>query len=152
MNNSRQVIPIAGLVASIAISIYMVVQLHAQVAAGVGDLSTAALAEVHDAQGQLLLRGQFLAVENEDDDGDVERKARLEPAGSDADATGEAEVEISSDGSSPQEVEFSVRNLEPSIMVTFLIDGQEISRATVDRRGRAEVELDIARPGAATSR
>ena len=151
MNNSRQVIPIAGLVASIAISIYMVVQLHAQVAAGVGDFSNAALAEVHDEQGQLLLRGQFLAVEA-DDDGDVERKARLVPAGADADAAGEAEVEISSDGSSPQEVEFSVRNLEPSIMVTFLIDGQEISRATVDRRGRAEVELDIAKPGAATSR
>lgn len=150
MKDRHQIIPIAGLVATFAMSIYMVVQLHAQVAAGVGDFTNAQLAEVHDAQGQLLLRGQFTVVE--DEDGDVERKARLEPAGPDADAAGEAEVEISNDGSSTQEVEFSVRNLQPSVTVTFLIDGQEISRATVDRRGRADVELDIARPGAAASR
>jgi hypothetical protein len=148
MNDTRQIIPIAGLVATIAMSIYMVAQLHAQVAAR--DFSNAALAEVHDAQGQILLRGQFTAVE--DEDGDIERKARLEPAGADTDAAGEAEVEVSRDTSATQEVEFSVRNLEPATALIFVIDGQEISRATVDRRGRAEVELDIAAPRSAASR
>jgi hypothetical protein len=34
----------------------------------------------------------------------------------------------------------------------FLIDGQVIGQASVDRRGRAELEVDIRMPGAVASR
>jgi hypothetical protein len=144
MNDTRQLIPIAGLVATFAMSAYMVTQLSGQSAPPTGDFRTAAIAEVHDAQGQPLLRGEFMAVEEEDDD--VERKARLAPTGGDADANGEAEIEFANVTPAQQEVEFSVRNLEPGTMVTLLIDGQTIGQATVDRRGRAEVEIQISGP------
>ena len=51
-----------------------------------------------------------------------------------------------------QEIEFSVRNLAPGTSVTFLIDGQAIGQASVDRRGRAELEVDVPTPRAAASR
>jgi hypothetical protein len=89
-------------------------------------------------------------VDEEDDD--VERQATLEPTGADQDATGEAEVEFSREAPAVQEVEFSVENLEPGAALTFLIDGNDVATATVDRRGRAEVELDVRIPGTSASR
>jgi len=144
MNDTRQIIPIAGLVATFAMSAYMVTQLSGQTAPPIGDVRTAAIAEVHDAQGQPLLRGEFMAVDEEDDD--VERKATLAPTAGDADASGEAEIEFAKVTPAQQEVEFSVRNLQPGTMLTLLIDGQTIGQATVDRRGRAAVEIQISGP------
>jgi hypothetical protein len=144
MNDTRQLIPIAGLVATFAMSAYMVTRLSGQASVPTSDFRSAAIAEVHDAQGQPLLRGEFMAVDEEDDD--VERKARLAPIGSDTDAIGEAEVEFAKVSPAQQEVEFAVRNLQPGTMVTLLIDGQTVGQATVDRRGRAEVEIQISGP------
>jgi len=144
MNDTRQIIPIAGLVATFAMSAYMVTQLSGQTAPPIGDFRTAAIAEVHDAQGQPLLRGEFMAVDEEDDD--VERKAVLAPIGGNAKARGEAEIEFAKVTPGQQEIEFSVRNLEPNTMVTLLVDGHTIGQATVDRRGRAEVEIQISGP------
>ncbi len=144
MNDTRQLIPAAGLVATFAMSAYMVTQLSGQAAQPNGDFRTATSAEVHDAQGQRVLRGDFSAVDEEDDD--VERKARLTPTGSDADASGEAEIEIAKATPARQEVEFSVRNLQPGTIVTFLIDGPTIGQATVDQRGRAAIEIQISGP------
>jgi hypothetical protein len=72
---------------------------------------------------------------------------RLESVGTVADAGGEAEVELSKNAPAQQEVEFSVHGLDPGTALTFLIDGQTIGTATVDRRGRAELEIEMARPG-----
>ena len=83
---------------------------------------------------------------------DVERKAALQPAGADADAAGEAEVEFAKNAPTQQEIEFSVHNLAAGTSVTFLIDGQVIGRAAVDRRGRAGLEIDVPLSGAAVSR
>ena len=151
MNDTRGMIPLAGLFATIVMATYMVVQLHGQATTPAGDLSNAAIAEVHDAQGQIVLRGQF-GANAEDDGNDVERKAKLEATGIDADASGEAEVEVSKDVSEPQEVEFSVRNLQPGSTVTFYVDNQSVGQATVDRRGRAALEVDIAAPGSSPTR
>ena len=140
MRLQHQIIPIAGLIGTVAVAGYMTIQLHAQTA-GARDFATAAVAEVQDSNGQLLLRGQFAAVEEEDDD-DVERKATLEPAGADTDAAGEAEVEFAREAPSEPEIEFSVRNLQPGATVRFLIDGAQIGEATTDSRGRAEIEID----------
>jgi hypothetical protein len=150
MKDQQQIIPIAGLLATVAIAAYMVVQLNAQATTPIGDFSNAAVAEVHDGQGQVLLRGEFAAVSEEDDD--LERKAKLESTGIDGDATGEAEIELSNETPGHQEVEFSVENLQPGTALTFLIDGQRVGQATVDRRGRAEMEIDIPVSGAGPSR
>src|SRR5688500_19249405 len=111
MADKRQWIPIAGLLATVAGTVYMVVQLSAQQPTATGDFSNAAIAEVRDAQGQVLLRGQFAPVAEEDDD--IERKAALQPTGVDADAAGEAEVEIDTNAPANQEIEISIRNVQP---------------------------------------
>lgn len=145
MRDKRQMVPIAGLLATMAAAIYMVVQLDAQATGVTGNFTNAAAAEVRDAQGQVVLQGQF-AVAAEDDD-DIERKAVLKPTGIVADAAGEAEVEFAKSAASTQEIEFWVRGLQAGAVFTFVIDGQEVATATADRRGRAEVELDVRIPG-----
>ena len=151
MSNTRQMIPIAGLAGILAFAVYMVTQLHAQTTVPAADFTNAASAEVQDSQGQIVLRGQF-AVADEQDGDDVERKADLQPAGTDPDAAGDAEVEFAKSAPAQQEIEFSVRNLAAGTSVTFLIDGHVIGQASVDRRGRAELEVDVPGPGAAVSR
>ena len=136
MTNSRQWLPATGLFATMVYAIYMVAQLNAQAP---GDFSKASVAEVVDAQGVVILRGQFMPVDEDDDD--IERKATLAPTGSDTDAAGEAEVEIAKAAPATQEIEFSIRNVQPGAMFTFVIDGQTVQTATSDRRGRAEVEM-----------
>ena len=143
-------IPAAGLLATVVASCYMVVQLNAQTTASAADFTNAAVAEVRDAQGQVVLSGPFQVAD--DDDDDVERKATLASTGVDADATGKAEVEFSKDAPAAQEVEFSIRNVAPNTTFTFVIDGTAVATATADRRGRAEVELDVRLPGAAATR
>ena len=148
MEDKRQLIPLAGLLATMVAAIYMVVQLNAQARTPASDFTNAAVAEVRDAQGQVVLSGPFQVAAEDDDD--VERKAVLVPTGVDADATGEAEVEFARNAPAEQEVEFSIRNLAPGIAFTFLIDGTVVATATTDAKGRAEVELDVPMPGAAT--
>ena len=142
-----QWIPITGLLATMAVAIYMVVQLSAQGASvQAGDYRNAAVAEVHDAQGQTVLRGRFDLVEEDDDD--TERKAPLEAAGVDADASGEAEVEYSNANPAEQEVEFSIRNLEPGASYSLVIDGGVVGTVKTDQKGRAEFDLDVKAPAA----
>lgn len=150
MNDTRQVIPAVGLLATCVAAGYMVVQLSAQTTSPTGDFTNAALAEVRDAQGQVILSGPFQFVEEDDDD--VERKAALAPTGVDADAAGEAEVEFRTAAQAEQEVEFSVRNVLTGAVLTFVIDGIDVATATADARGRAEVELDVRMPGTTASR
>jgi hypothetical protein len=150
MRDKRQIIPAAGLLATMAIAAYMVSQLNGQGTAGPADFSNAVIAEVRDAQGQVVLTGQFMPVEEEDDD--VERRAVLGSTGVDADAAGEAEVEFSKTAPANQEVEFSVRNVGAGMVLTFVIDGADVATATADGRGRAEVELDVAMPGTISPR
>ena len=151
MNKARRIIPLAGLAATAGLAVYMVTRLHAQASVPAHDFTNAAIAEVQDGQGQIVLRGEF-AIAAEQDDDDVERKAVLRAAGNDTDAAGEAEVEFAKTRPGRQEVEFSVRNLAAGTSVTFLIDGQLIGEASVDRRGRAELEIDVPVPGGGPSR
>jgi len=150
MRDKRQVVPAVGLLATVAIAVYMVTQLSGQGTAQTADFTNAATAEVRDAQGQVVLRGQFVLADEEDDD--VERKAVLKPTGVDADAAGEAEVEFTKAAPATQEIEFSVRNLQPGVVFTLVIDGTDVATATSDRRGRAEAEFDVRMPGTAASR
>ena len=150
MMDKRQTIPVAGLLATMGAAVYMVVQLNGQAPRPTADFSNAALAEVRDTQGQIILSGRFQLVEEEDDD--VERKATLAPTGVDEDAAGEAEVEFSKSAPAEQEVEFSVRNVAPGAVLTLVIDGTDVATATADRRGRAEAEVDVRVSGPTASR
>ena len=143
-------IPAVGLLATAVAAVYMVVQLDGQTTAPNADFTNAAFAEVRDAQGQVVLSGQFQMADEDDDD--VERKAELVPTGVDADATGEAEVEFSNDAAAAQDVEFSIRHVSPNTAFTFVIDGTALATVTSDRQGRAEIELDVRMPGTTASR
>jgi hypothetical protein len=146
MKDKRQLIPITGLVVTIALATYMVVQASGQGAAGVpGDFTNAAVAEVKDAQGNVVLQGQFDASDEEDDD--VERKAILQPSAGDG-ASGDAEVEFARSQPATQEVEFAVRGLQAGATFTFVIDGHEIATATTNQRGNAEVDVEVRMPAA----
>ena len=144
MNNIRQVIRFGALIAG-AVAASIVVTLDGQTPAPVADFRNAAIAQVRDAQGQVVLQGQFAAPVEED--GVLERLAILAAAGADADAAGEAEVEFTTATPIEQEVEFSVQKLAPAATFVFVIDGIEVATATTDRNGRAEVELDVRMPG-----
>ena len=145
MKNTRQLIPLGGLLVTVVAAGYMVVQLNGQSATLTRDFTNAALAQVRNAEGQIVLQGQFMAPVEED--GGLERRATLQPSGIDADAAGEAEVEFAKTVPVDQEVEFSVENLQPGATFVFVIDGTDVATATADRRGRAEVELNVRIPG-----
>jgi hypothetical protein len=114
------------------------------------DFSNAALAEAKNAQGQVVLSGKFALAEEEDDD--VERKAKLTPGGAATDASGEADVEISGTGNERrQEIEFTMKNLQPSAVFTLVIDGKVVATVTADDKGRATYEREVPLPAATTS-
>ena len=150
MKDTRQLIPLAGLLCTMATVGYMVVQLSGQTTPPSGDFTSAAIAEVRDAQGRIVLQGKFVAVDEDDDD--VERKATLAPTGIDADAVGEAEIEFAKVAPEEQEIEFAVRNLPAGATFTLVVDGFDLATATADSRGRAEAEVTIRMPGARASR
>jgi hypothetical protein len=150
MIKTRQTFAVGGLLAVIAMAAYMVVQLSAQNPAPSADLRNAQTAELRDAQGQVVLSGQFVAVEEDDDD--VERKAVMQPTGADADAAGEAEVEFAKDAPTEQEVEFAGRSLQAGARYTLMIDGVEVAAGSADRGGELEVEQAVGIPGAAAAR
>jgi hypothetical protein len=105
------------------------------------DFTNAVLAEVKNAQGQVILSGRFAVAEEEDDD--VERKAKLTATAIDPDAKGEAEVEVSGAGKDRrQEVEFTVSNVQPGAAFTLLIDGKVVATVTADDKGRAAHERE----------
>lgn len=141
MSDKKLMISMGGLLATMVAAVYFVVQLNGQAPAPTGDFTNAATAEVKDAQGQVILRGSFEQADEEDDD--IERKAVLKATGSDADASGEAEVEYATSGAAEQEVEFAVRNVDPDATYTFVIDGRDVATAKADARGRAALEWKV---------
>jgi hypothetical protein len=141
MSGTRHLFSIVGLLVTMGWASYMVVRLGAQQSTESFDFSNASFAEVRDAQGQILLRGEFKVAD--DDEDEIERTAVLTAVGSDADASGEAEVEISKASQTDQDVELTVINVEPGGRLSFAIDGQDVATAAADRRGRIELERRV---------
>src|SRR5688572_11871524 len=128
MKDKSQVIPVVGLVCTVAMAGYMVVQLNGQASTVPSrDFTGAVIAEIRDAQGRTVLQGKFVAVDEDDDD--LERKATLAQTGWDADAAGEAEIEFDKVAPEEQEVEFSVRNLQAGATFTLVVDGFDLVTA-----------------------
>ena len=141
MNRKVQVLSVAGLIAIIAATSIAVAQLSgAQGTSITGDFRNAAVAEVHDGQGHVLLRGSFAPVDA-DDEGEVERLAPLTAASPEVTASGEAEVEYQTDAPGEQEVEFTVNGLTAATDVALVIDGKRVGTARADKRGRISVEF-----------
>ena len=141
MMKTFRVLTIMTALAALAVASCSSTQVNGQTSTPTGDFTNAVWAEIRDAQGQILLRGQFALVEEDDDD--VERQAVLEPTGIDPDARGEAEVEFDPAAPAVQEVEFEARNLEPGASYTVVIDGVDIATRLSNARGSLDVEVDI---------
>ena len=131
----------AGVLATIAFTVVMIVQLRAQQTV-TGDFRNAQSAEVRDAQGTVLLKGTFAPADGGDDQ-EVERLAKLTPAAVGGSGAGEAEVEYRTDTPNVQEVEFQVEGLAAGAAVTLFLDGKPVLKATVDGKGRAEAEANV---------
>ncbi len=148
MINRRQILPAAGLLATIVGAAYSVVQLSAQApAAEAIDLRNVGTADLRNAQGVFVLSGTFM-VDDEDDAEDIERKAALMPVGTGTKATGVAEVEFARERPVDQEVEFSGRNLQPGVRYTLVLDGREVVSGVAEQDGELELETDVPIPGA----
>ena len=151
MSDRRQWLPLSGLLGTLAIAAYIVVQLDAQSATPAVTVTNAVMAEVKDAQGQVVLQGQFGATDDDDDDDDdSERKAVLAPTGVDDDAAGDVEIEVAKATGALQEVEVDARGLTSGAAFTVLIDGREVAKGTADSRGRLDVEQNITPASAPT--
>ena len=92
-------------------------------------VSAAAVVEVRDPQGQVVLRGQFDAFDAD------ERYAALGPAGSNIKATGEIEIDA-------RQIEGELRNLAPRTAFTIVIEGRSVGEVTTDGRGRADFDIE----------
>jgi hypothetical protein len=110
------------------------------------DLRNAAVAEMRDGQGQVILKGDFTSVDEDDDD--TERKAVLKAVSANAKGSGNAEIEFAKAGAKEQEVEFAGRDLTPGASYVLAIDGHEVATATTDKSGRLEIEVKVPLPGA----
>ena len=141
INEARQIFVVSFLFLTIGFSAYMVAQLHAQDLPS-ADFRNASIAEVKNAQHEVVLRGQFEVVEA--DEGETERQAILGDT-TGARKVGEAEVEFPTAGY-PQEIDFAIENVEPGATFTFVIDGQDVGTARADRSGKAEFEREIRNP------
>ena len=138
-----QALTIAGVVTGVAAMSFAMVELDGQQQAAVAaDFKNASVAEVHDGQGHVLLRGSFAPVDT-DDEGEVERLAPLKAASPEVKASGEAEVEYQMDAPGEQEVEFTVNGLAAGSEVALVIDGKRVGTAKADKRGRISVELAV---------
>ena len=143
MSDRRQWVPLAGLFGTLAVAVYMVVQLDAQNATSAVTVTNPVMAELKDAQGQIVLQGQFGAAGEDDDDDHSDREAPLTATGVDADAAGEAEIEVSKASGALQEVEVEARGLTSGAAFTLVIDGREVARGIADARGRLDVEQKV---------
>ena len=151
MINGRQILPAAGLLATIVAAAYLVVQLNAQnPPAEPIDLRNVATAEIRDAQGQVVLSGQFM-LDDGDDAEDVERKAALQST-TGTQASGVAEVEFATQNPVEQEVEFSGRNLQAGARYTLVLDGRDVIAGVAERDGDLELEREVPIPGATARR
>jgi hypothetical protein len=149
MLSPRKAVPVAVIVAMIAIAGYLVARFIAQEATiQSADFRSAVTAEIRDSQGEIVARGTFMLVEEEDDD--IERKAPL-AATTGGEVVGEAEVEFATEMPADQEVEFTARGLVAGATYALVVDGREVATVAADPRGRIAIELEVPLPGAPSS-
>ncbi len=105
------------------------------------DLAAVKVVEISDANGQTVLKGNF--IESGNDLNEVERTAALVGEGSSANARGKASIEISKkkNGFMEKELEVETQNLAARSVFKVIVDGQEVASFTTNHTGKAELEL-----------
>jgi hypothetical protein len=143
LNRPQTLVAAVAVVTMLAAGGYMAARLPAAQSGTSADFRNAATAEVRNSKG-VVLRGEFMLVEEEDDD--IERKAALvRPTG--GEVVGEAEVEFATEMPADQEVEFAARGLAAGETYTLIVDGHQVASVIADARGRIAVELTVPLPG-----
>lgn len=135
MNQRKAWTTAVVIVAVLSTAAYWSVQVRGQAPAGAMPVT----AEIRDAVGQVILRGQFAP---DDDDDDDEWRAVLEGTGADADAAGVVQVERSRTNQADSDVEFSLANVPGETAYTLAIDGVDLVTVRVGAGGRVSVDLD----------
>jgi hypothetical protein len=149
MWSAGKAVAVGVTVVVIAVTGYVMARFNAQEPAiRRADFRNAVTAEVRNAQDEVVLRGTFMLVEEEDDD--IERKAALAST-TGGDVMGEAEVEFATEMPADQEVEFTARGLVAGATYTLIVDGRVVATVAADPRGRIAIELDVPLPGAPLS-
>lgn len=109
--------------------------------AAFGDMSQAAMVEIHDASGKPLLSGEFRS--RVDGLGNTEKDAALvDPRGSRV--VGEIEIEIPAPGRSDRRPELEVDiigGLPPNQTFSVVIDSRPIATFRTDDRGSVDMEI-----------
>jgi len=142
----KRILPVAGMFALMCIVVVMVVtgadhEVKLPLPAALDNLAAVKLVEIRDAGGQVVLSGTLTNATEKD--GDIEGKVTLTATNIDADAIGEAEVEVSTkkNGTVVKEMEVEVSKLTPTTTYNLFVDGQQAASLTTDHRGAAELEL-----------
>lgn len=107
----------------------------------ISNLSEVKSVEIKDANGQLILSGNF---GNATQDGkELEREAVLAATTVIPAATGVAEIEISTGKASfiEQELELSVKHLSAGTIFHLFVDSQEVAPFKTNHEGKAELEF-----------
>jgi hypothetical protein len=105
------------------------------------NLMSVGLIEVKNAAGQTILSSAIIPTDCGKDR--EEKEIELKAAGSDLDASGEAEIQIErEDGAiSEQEFKVEVEDLDPTTSFKILVNSVEIGTFTTSNSGRAEVNF-----------
>ncbi len=105
------------------------------------DLASIKTVEIRDAGGQVVLNGNFTTWTERD--GDLNGKALLNRANSTANARGEADFEVSRErnGFIEKDLDVEVDDLAADTTYNLIIDGQQITSFSTNRRGDAELEF-----------
>ncbi|HXG68452.1 MAG TPA: hypothetical protein VNO70_25380 [Blastocatellia bacterium] len=145
----KMILPIIGMVLVIGYAAIRVVSSNVQeveqpLPPALNNLADAKLIEIKDAGGQVVLSGNFVLITTVGDE--TERVATLTAAGSDPDARGIAEIEITQTNNAvaEQELELTVEQLTAGAAFRVFVDNQEAASFTANHQGVAEVEFSSA--------
>jgi hypothetical protein len=134
MLSRRKAVLVAAVLAVAAMTGYVVAVFNVRKPTlASADFRNAVTAEIRSSQAEIVLRGTFMLVEEEDDD--IERKDAL-AATTGGEVMGEAEVE------------FAARGLVAGATYTLVVDGRLVATVAADPRGRIAIELEVSLPGA----
>ena len=102
-------------------------------------LANAKTIEIKDANGQVILRGNFAPEDSDKDDSELE--AILVGTGSKAKGRAEIEYEQKNNAVTKQELELELEGLAASATVTIVIDGKDLQTVAVDKSGDADLKF-----------
>lgn len=106
----------------------------------VSDLTTAQVVEIRDGNGTVVLKGAF--VKKSDKTDKVELNAAL-TATSGNTGQGKAEIELEKSGGrvAKQEIEVTVKRLQPQAMFKLYVDATEVASFTTNGKGDADLKF-----------